>query len=1047
MLSKNISIASTFAALAVFYCVIQTTSTARSNTGESLTFSRDVAPILHKNCAGCHRPNDIAPFSTLTYQDVRPWARSIREKVITREMPPWHADPRYGHFTNDTRLSKKDIDTIVAWVDQGAKEGDPKDLPPLPRYIDGWRIGKPDQVFSMTEEYTIKPDDSDNYVYFVVPTEFKEDRWIQAAEIRPSNKKVVHHVIAHVLTPQAIAGATGSTGQSDRQANGNQEQIFYKEGGLARVKLNAPVIDDGANAPNGGAAFNHRAREEGSDLFSILLTSYAPGKDPDVFAPGMAKRIPAGSKIVLQMHYSSFRGALDKPERDRTSLGVIFAKEPPPNRVVTLTIPNHFFQIPAGAPDHIVTAAYTFDQDVRLIDYMPHMHLRGKQMKYEVVYPDGKRETLLWVPGFNFKWQTLYRLKDPIMLPRGTRMIITAHFDNSSKNKYNPDPGKSVRWGDPTRDEMMIGWLDYAVPNSAKRDATASVVSSLEAGQKKPAARQSVSRPSSQIFTEVAEQAGLDFQYYNGATGQLYLPEIMGSGAAFLDFDNDGDLDVFIVQGSVIDPKSSPDNTRFPWRGHGPPRARLYRNDLVTGKDGGKILKFTDVTEKSGILATGYGMGVAVGDINNDGWTDVYICNLGSNQMFLNNGNGTFNDVSKKTHTDDPRWSSSAGFFDYDRDGWLDLIVVNYVDFSIANSPTCYAKTSARDYCGPRAFRPVGNSLFHNKGDGTFEDVTTRAGVSKDFGRGLGVVAADFNVDGWIDAYVANDGDPNQLWINQKNGTFKNDALLAGVAVNREGQAEAGMGVDAGDFDGNGTEDIFVTHLMEETNTLFVNLGNGFFEDRTREAGLVLQAARFTGFGTLWFDYDNDGWLDLLVTNGSVRILEDLAHNKDSNPLDQPNQLFHNTGKASFVDSSSEAGEAFNRSAVGRGAAFGDIDNDGDTDVLISNNNGRASLFLNQVGNRNHWLGLRLVGDKVNRDMLGARVEIRVTKQNTLWRRVRTDGGYSSSQDPRVLAGLGNSDRVEAVRVYWPSGKAEEWRNPPVNRYITLKEGASPEIK
>lgn len=593
--------------------------------------------------------------------------------------------------------------------------------------------------------------------------------------------------------------------------------------------------------------------------------------------------------------------------------------------------------------------------------------------------------------------------------------------------------------------EFVLGILPKAVVCSCIAFSVAGSSSHLI--QKKAAIERSDSYSPVPIFAEVADQVGLDFKHYNGTTGQFYLPEIMGSGAALLDYDNDGDLDVFIVQGSVLDPKNEPGKTLFPWRDSGPPRGRLYRNDLVVGRDGSRQLKFTDVTEKSGIRATGYGMGVAVGDINNDGWPDIYICSLGSNQMLLNNGDGTFSDVTQKTHTDDTRWSTSAAFFDYDRDGWLDLILVNYVDFSVSNSPTCYANTSARDYCGPRAFRPVGNRLFHNKRDGTFEDVTVAAGISKEFGRGLGVVAADFNGDGWIDFYVANDGDPNQLWINQKNGTFNNEALLAGAAVNRDGQAEAGMGVDAGDFDGNGTEDIFVTHLMEETNTLYVNLGNGFFEDRTREAGLALQSARFTGFGTLWFDYDNDGWLDLLVTNGAVRLLEDPTRNNDGNPLAQPNQLFHNTGKGSFIDVSKEAGQAFNHLLVGRGATFGDIDNDGDTDVLISNNNGPARLFLNQVGNRNHWLGLRLVGDKVKRDMLGARVEIRVTRDKTLWRRVRTDGGYCSSQDPRVLAGLGASSRVEAVRVYWPSGKVEEWKNPPVDRYVTLKEGASPEIK
>jgi hypothetical protein len=550
---------------------------------------------------------------------------------------------------------------------------------------------------------------------------------------------------------------------------------------------------------------------------------------------------------------------------------------------------------------------------------------------------------------------------------------------------------------------------------------------------------------SGSIFIEVADRSGLDFQHYQGATGQYYLPEIMGSGAGLLDFDNDGDLDVFMVQGSVLDPNDKPANTLFPWHQAGPPRSRLYRNDLNVGKD--RSLRFADVTEKSGVVATGYGMGVAVGDINNDGWVDLYICNLGPNQMLLNNRDGTFTDVTKKSSTDDARWSTSAAFFDYDRDGWLDLFVVNYAAFSISNSPVCYANTSERDYCMPRAFRPAGNRLFHNKGDSTFEDVSSRSGTSEEFGRGLGVVTADFNGDGWVDLYVANDGDPNQLWINQKNGAFKNEAMLAGAAVNRDGQAEAGMGVDAGDFDGDGDDDIFVTHLMEETNTLYANQGNGFFEDRTRETGHGLQTRRYTGFGTLWFDYDNDGWLDLLVTNGAVRILQDLAQKRDPFPFSQPNQLFHNTGKGTLVDTSVEGGEAFNIPGVGRGAAFGDIDNDGDTDVLISNNNGRARLFLNQLGNRNHWVGLRLASKKLNREMLGSGIEIVTAKGNVLRRRVRTDGGYLSSQDPRVIVGLGSADRVSVVRVRWTSGKTEEWKNPPVDRYITLLEGESPEIR
>jgi len=548
------------------------------------------------------------------------------------------------------------------------------------------------------------------------------------------------------------------------------------------------------------------------------------------------------------------------------------------------------------------------------------------------------------------------------------------------------------------------------------------IVPSSVTGQTKPA-----------IFKEVAAQVGLSFQHYNGMTGKFYLPEITGSGGALFDFDNDGDLDCFLVQGNTLEPNTQPGTTLFPWRGPESPRGRLFRNDLTKGK-----LTFTDVTQQSGIVATGYGMGVAVGDINNDGLPDLYLSNLGANQMYLNKGGGKFTDVTKESGTDDPRWSTSASFFDYDRDGWLDLMVVNYADFTTANSPNCFASNTARDYCTPRVFRAPGNRLFHNKGNGVFEDVTVPAGVSKEFGHGLGIVTADFNNDGWIDIYVANDGDQNQLWTNQKNGTFVNDALLAGAAVNRNGQTEAGMGVDVGDFDGNGTDDIFVTHLMDEINALFVNLGQAVFEDRTREAGLGMPGRRFTGFGTFFFDYDNDGWLDLFVANGSVQLVPELVRQKNPFPLGQPNQLFRNTGKGSFVEIMDQA--ELQLLEVSRGATVGDVDNDGDADVLVTNNNGPARLLLNQVGNQNHWLGLRLVG-KSGRDMLGALVEVVVTENSVLRRRVRTDGSYLSGNDPRVLVGIGQSLKVKAVRVRWPGGTVEEWKDVAVDQYTTLKEG------
>jgi hypothetical protein len=586
----------------------------------------------------------------------------------------------------------------------------------------------------------------------------------------------------------------------------------------------------------------------------------------------------------------------------------------------------------------------------------------------------------------------VYRSSDLVMTSaaatlrtaKQNRLIIRVYFE---QNIARPPPSiaKSV----------FIGanlWLKYS-PMIATRLIVLAVSFSLAAQT---------------VFKDVAEQVGLRFQHYNGMTGKFYLPEITGSGAALFDFDNDGDLDVFLVQGNVLEPNTKPT---------GSPQGKLFRNDLK------RTLAFTDVTQQSGVAATGYGMGAAAGDINNDGLTDLYLTNLGSNQMYLNKGDGKFVDVTKESGTDDPRWSTSASFFDYDRDGWLDLMIVNYAEFSVANSPNCYAATTARDYCTPRVFRAPGNRLFHNKGNGVFEDVTVAAGVSKEFGHGLGVVTADFNDDGWIDIYVANDGDPNQLWTNQKNGMFINDALLAGASVNRNGQAEAGMGVDVGDFDGNGTDDIFVTHLMDETNTLYVNLGKALFEDRTREAGLGLPGRRFTGFGTVFFDYDNDSWLDLFVANGAVQLT-----------LAQPNQLFRNTGKGSFVE---VIAPEFSQLEVSRGVAVGDVDNDGRPDLLIANNNGPARLLLNDVGNRNHWLGLRLVG-KNGRDMLGAQVEIVTATNSVLRRRVRTDGSYLSANDPRVLAGLAQATKVKTLRVRWPDGTVEELKDLPVDRYVTV---------
>lgn len=548
------------------------------------------------------------------------------------------------------------------------------------------------------------------------------------------------------------------------------------------------------------------------------------------------------------------------------------------------------------------------------------------------------------------------------------------------------------------------------------------------------------------MFEDRAEAVGIDFVHFNGMSGEHYFCEMVGSGAAMFDYDNDGDLDVYLVQGSMLGPSKTLGDALFPPRGPLPPKGRLFRNDLVVHTDGSRTLKFTDVTEQSKIDARGYGMGVATGDFNNDGWMDLYLTNFGSNQMWRNNRDGTFDDVTQEAGTDDPRWSVSAAFLDYDRDGSLDLYVGNYVNFSFTNRKRCFAYTSAEDYCGPLSYDPVPERLFRNRGDGTFEDVSAKSQIAREANGSLGVVSADFNGDGWIDIYVANDGRSNHLWINQRNGTFKNEAMLAGCALNKDGQPESSMGVDAGDVDNDGDDDLVMTNLNGEKTTLFVNDGKGWFEDRSFEVGLAVPSKPYTGFGTAFLDYDSDGWLDLLTVNGEVRTIEALAAVKDPYPLHQRKQLFHNLGNGRFEEVTKRAGAVFGLSEVGRGAAFGDIDNDGDTDVLVMNNNGRARLLINEVGSHKHWLGLRLVGTKEKRDMLGARVAIFQMSGPTLWRRVRTDGSYCSASDPRVLVGLGASSKIKTIQAFWPSGRVEEWAEVPIDTYTTLREGTGKRV-
>jgi hypothetical protein len=533
-------------------------------------------------------------------------------------------------------------------------------------------------------------------------------------------------------------------------------------------------------------------------------------------------------------------------------------------------------------------------------------------------------------------------------------------------------------------------------------------------------------------------------------TGDFYYPEVMPPGVALLDYDNDGDLDVFVIQGDMFSGKLL-DSALMPPKS--PLRSRLFRNDLASAGPGGPVVRFTDATEESRMDVRGYGMGAAAGDYDNNGCVDLYVTKLGPNQLLRNNCDGTFSDVTAASGTADPGWSVSAAFVDTDRDGWLDLFVGQYLNYSIAANVVCYSVSGQRDYCPPSVYRARPSHLFRNNRDGTFSDITAAAGMATEYGPALGVSTADFNRDGWIDLYVANDGAPNQLWINQRNGTFRNTALLAGAAVSAEGRLKASMGVDAADFDGDGDDDIFVGELTGQGADLYVNDGSGVFVESSARAGLRLRTLPFTAFGAAWLDADNDGLLDLAIANGMVTHTAEALAAGERFRLQQRRQLFRNVGMGRFEEIGDRAGAAFTTEDVGRGAAFGDLDNDGDTDIVVANDNGPVRVLVNNVGARSSWIGLRLVttGPKgpslrgpagAVRDALGARVAVVAANGPMLWRRARADGSYASANDPRVIAGLGPSTpQTVKVRVQWPSGRVEEWTDLAPGRYSTLREG------
>ena len=551
------------------------------------------------------------------------------------------------------------------------------------------------------------------------------------------------------------------------------------------------------------------------------------------------------------------------------------------------------------------------------------------------------------------------------------------------------------------------------------------------------------------LFFDATANAGLDFRHWNGMSGHLYYPEVVGAGAALFDYDNDGDLDLYLVQGSLLGNEADPADAITPWTGEWPPRDRLYRNDL-TLRDGRPVVRFEDMTDESGILATGYGMGVVAADFDNDGRVDLYVLNLGANQLWRNEGDGTFSDRTEAGGTGDPRWSVAAAAADHDGDLDLDLFVVNYLNFSLATHKTCLTERGEVDYCLPSAYRPAADALLLNDGAGRFEDGTAAAGVAAARpGNGLGVVAADLDADRRLDFYVANDLTPNHLWTNGGDGALVEDGLISGAALNADGEAEASMGVAAGDYDGDGDLDLFVTHFHRETNTLYRNdslPSAAEFRDRTNAAGLGRPSWDMTSFGTAFVDLDNDGWLDLAAVNGAVTFAAGRPRTRDDPfPLDQPNQAFLNVAGASGERRFEPAPPGVldgPSPLVSRGLAAGDVDNDGDLDLVITNNNGPARLLLNQAEPDGAWIGVAplLDASRGHRPASGVIVRLHRTGAPPLVRLAGGGGSYASWGDPRVTFRPGDAG-ITRVEVQWADTTVEEWPAPPRGAYTSLVHG------
>jgi hypothetical protein len=562
---------------------------------------------------------------------------------------------------------------------------------------------------------------------------------------------------------------------------------------------------------------------------------------------------------------------------------------------------------------------------------------------------------------------------------------------------------------------MLVGCVSFLFI------ALAGLICSAKARAQQPPKPQSA--PISVRFTDIRKSAGIAFVQDSTETDEKYYLETMGTGVAWIDYDQDGLMDLYFVQAGATDA----------YKPAKPLHSALYHNN----GDG----TFTDVTTKAGVGGEGhYGQGVAVGDFDNDGYPDLYVTGYGRAILYHNNGNGTFTDVTSKAGVaDEGKWSTSAAWVDFDKDGWLDLVVTNYLDWSPKNNEWCGERAPGyRSYCSPNNYHGQKTMLYRNNHDGTFTDVSDKSGIGQPESKGMGVVAADFNNDGWPDIAIANDTWPNFLFENKHNGTFSDESLISGLAASEDGRYEAGMGIDAADVDGDGFLDVYITHLDFELNRLYHNNGDGTFTDVTYSSGIGNKAIMLSGVAAKFIDYDNDGWPDIVQANGAMVDNVKLYHSEVS--YKEPLLMFHNLGGGRFEKTSDSLGPDFNQPVAGRGLATADFFNDGAIGLAVVCRGDFPELLRNDGGNANHWLEVLLIGTKSNRDGIGS--VLKLTSEGFVHVEQSKGGtSYMSASDPRIHFGLGKRGKIESLVITWPSGQVDKLTNVPIDQIIAVKEG------